>query len=546
MVAQAAQPAPPFQTIEVERWTVQGPIPAHGAEYAIVSPWDELLKKLVAEQGGRLVLSSALGCAARETARFYVEHGASPSDGLQRYLVARCGGTLPSVHLATFGGPTPDDVADEDVQNKLGQKFPEFLKEQLPRGRGEVGLGYARGNGRVVIAFYGGDERARLDNFAPLVSGNRAVLEGELPAQAAFGLALINQGKNGVAYCEPDTGVQSPKFRFSCPMLESDDHARVDVAIRRAGQMLPDPVLSVLLRRSDQAGLQYEPALSGDLKANVDEATFRSTVFSKVNEIRASAGLVALTLDAEQSKTNARVAPHWFAATFKGDEATVQRLALGLLAGWQVQGTIRDGGIYSGYLTSTRSPERWLSDALASPLARSTLLDRRALRIAIGTGQLGQTGIFGVVTAYSFFDAQAQETEEATVFEELTRIRSARGLPTPRKAERHRALDSALARVANNSEDAGTAIQGVLKEMRKTEPRTIYGWALETNDLKQLRWSNDLFKPNLQEMAVGVTHYKVPGAAWGQYAVLVVVFDTAEPKRTPGIESSPPVMNKLY
>jgi hypothetical protein len=545
MVAQGAQPAPPFQTMEVERWTVQGPIPATGAEYAATTPWDELLKKVVAEQGGRLTASSALGCAARETARFYVEHGASPSDGLQRYLVARCGGSLPAVRLATFGGPTPDDIADEDVQSKLGQKFPEFLQAQLPRGRGEVGLGYARGKGRVVIAFYGGDVRARLDNFSPLVSGNQAVLEGELPAQAAFGLALINQGKNAVASCEPDAAVQLPKFRFSCPMLESDAQARVDVAIRRAGQMLPDPVLSVLVRRSDQAGLQYEPALAGDLKANVDEAGFESTVFAKVNEFRSSAGLRALTLDAAQSKTNARVAPHWFAATFKGDDPTVQRLALGLLAGWQVQGTIRDGAVYSGYLASTRSPERWLSDALDSPLGRSTLLDPHAVRIAIGSGALGQTGIYSVVTAYSFFDAQARQAEETLVFDELTHIRAARGLPTPKKMERHRALDSALEQISANVEDAGAAIQSALKEIRKTEQRTVYGWALETNDLKQLKWSENLFKPNLQEMSVGVTHYKVPGAAWGQYAVLVVVFDAAEPKRTPGIEGPSPAADKL-
>lgn len=536
VAAREARPAAQLPTVEVERWALQGPVPAPGSEYAIASRWDELLKNLVTERGGQVALSSALACAARETARFYVELGAYPSEPVQRYLVARCGSTLVAPRLAVFGGDTPDDVPEEDVQKKLGEKFPEFLKEQIPRATGEVGLSYARGNGRVIIVVYAGETTARLQGFSPIVSGTEAVLEGEMPPDAAFGLALINQGNNGVAFCVADPTVQAPRFRFSCPMLEGDEQARIDVAMRRAGQVLLNPVLAVLVRRNEEAGMVYEPALPGDVKANVDEATFQNAVFAKLNEIRQSAGLGALAFEVGQSQTNARVAPHWFDATFKGDDDTVQLVAMGLLAGWGVDGTIRDGGIYSGFLASSRSPERWLSYALESPLGRSVLLDPKMTRVAIGARSLGTSGMLGVLTTYSFFDSQNHEADELAVFEELSRVRVARGLPAPTKLTKPEALKRALASIASGQSDSATAMKEALKDAKEEEQRTVFGWTMETNDLKQLVWSDQLLQPNPLELSVGVTHYKAPGAAWGQYAVLIVARGAPTAKRRPALE----------
>ena len=48
---------------------------------------------------------------------------------------------------------------------------------------------------------------------------------------------------------------------------------------------------------------------------------------------------------------------------------------------------------------------------------------------------------------------------------------------------------------------------------------------LETSDLKHLLFSDALLAPGPVEVEVGVTHYKAPGGAWGQYAVLFVVYD---------------------
>lgn len=512
-----------LSTLEVERWEIQGPIPAAGAAYATASRFDEILKEKVAKRGGHLVMSSALACAARETARFYVDLGAYPTEGLQQYLVSRCGGTLAAPRLFTFGGDLPDSMTEEQVLGQLAEKFAASVEAQLPKGAGEVGLGYVRGKGRASVVVYSGEPRARLTGFSPLISGNFAVLEGEAPRDAVFGLALVNQGPSSVELCDADRAVRAPRFRFTCPVLEADAQARIEIATRKAGQVLLNPELSVLVRRDDSAGLVYEPAQYGSVETSKDTTAFGGTLLEALNGVRRSAGMRALALETAQSKRNARLAPHWFQASFTGDDESAQLVALGLLAGWEVNGTIRSGGIYAGFSPTTRSAGRFLSRAMESPLARWVLLEPDIAKIAIGANGFGPSGVLTVLTTYSFFESNDHTADENAVFEELTRVRAARNLPPPKRTPKPKALKSALSQIATNRASIGDAMQEAVETVSTTEQRSIGGYMVETSDLKQLIWSDDLLKKNQLDVSIGVTHYKAEGAAWGQYAILIVL-----------------------
>jgi hypothetical protein len=522
-----AEVLPTLETIEVESWQLTSAVPAADAEYPMETSYDQILKDLVARQGGRVKLSPELACAARESARFYVEHGAYPTRGVESYLTARCGSTLPATSFGVLGGPADDALPEERVHGTLKAKFGDLAQQQLPRGLGEIGAGYARGKGRATVVVYSGLQRARLDGFSPLIAGSHAVLEGEVPKDAVFGIGLVNQGPNAVALCEPDRSVRAPRFRFACPVRESDATTRIELATRKSGQMLLTPALSLMVRRSEEAGLVYRPTLYGSAEPTADAATFQNGLLEGLNQARSSAGLPSLALETQQSKTNGRLAPHWFQAAYGGNEAQVELVALGLMAGWEVQGTIRSGGIYSGALATSRSPGRWLSQAMESPLARWVLLEPEAARVAIGANRFAKSGILALVTTYSFFESSDHAKDEDAVFEELSRARKARKLPPPTRARKPAALVAALNDISTNAATTEEAMTETVSTVSATEQRSVSGWILETSDLKQMSWSEEMFAPGPLEVSIGVTHYKADGAAWGQYAVLIVTRQNA-------------------
>jgi len=84
---------------------------------------------------------------------------------------------------------------------------------------------------------------------------------------------------------------------------------------------------------------------------------FAKRLLTLVNERRAQAQLPALQLATRESETSARLAAHYF----EGDRETDlgDQIALGLMAGWDIQGsTIRNGDFYSNHLSGSLDPRR--------------------------------------------------------------------------------------------------------------------------------------------------------------------------------------------
>ena len=62
-----------------------------------------------------------------------------------------------------------------------------------------------------------------------------------------------------------------------------------------------------------------------------------------------------------------------------------------------------------------------------------------------------------------------------------------------------------------------------MEEVGASESVGVSGWVAETSDLRQIPWSDELLVKEPLDVEIGVTHYKAPGGAWGQYVILVLM-----------------------
>jgi len=508
---------------DAEQWEMQT-ADVRQTQYPSDTPLDQLLVSSAAVHGNGMYLSPQLRCAAQEAARFYVEHGGFPDDGLREHLLVRCGSTLPSHGVNYVMGEVPDSVSEAELQKSLRPQVQKLLDKELAVGHGELAAGYARGKGRYIVTAFNGEPQVELNDFSPVVTGDSVTLKGVLKVRSVDSITgLATHGTYGVSRCDADPTKRLPAFSITCPIGTEDATARIELAIRKPGQVLMSPVAQLEVRHQEQADLTYNAATYGTNKPAADPVSFRAALFQDLNETRKAAGLRPFTLEPAESHTAERLAPYLFQTMALGEEDQVSTITLGLLAGWDVHGTIRDGGFFFDALNASRNPTRWLSRALASPLGRWVLLEPEATHIAIGASPLAPSGVTAIVTTYSFFDAPDHRADEDAAFAELNRQRHAHGVAEARRINSDQALKSALTRVNKGTSSTSEALHVALTDISQAQNRPLGGYIMETTDLHQLKFDREFVESSTLDVEIGVTHYRAPGAAWGQYALLFVV-----------------------
>jgi hypothetical protein len=523
VVARSAEPKAASSVVDADRWAMQPQAPS--ADYPRDTLWDQLL--VDGAQGHADVRASAsLRCAARELARFYVEHGGAPDDGIRRHILVRCGSTVVNTSWSQLTVTIPDNVPDAELERQLKSQVSDFVQKQLFNYPGETALGFARGHGRAAWVGYMGRPEVRFDGLSPLISGNSVTLQGTLLKPAAYAMSMVNQGAYGVARCVSDTTLALPAFRISCPVLEQDDHALVEIATRSEGQVLLNVVAQVELRRNETADLDYDAGSYGDNVAAPSTEAFGTTLLAGLNRVRAAAGVAQLTLEPRQSQTNGKLAPHLFLSSISHDAESENTIALGALAGWDVSGMIRDGGIFFGSVNGSRNPSRWLTYALESPLGRLVLLSPDMSRTGIGVTSLDPNGVGALITTYAFFGNQDHGADEVAVLQELARQRALRGLPAPRRARSEGSLLRALERVSKNEQNSMDALRTTIQDVVSSSGRPVRGYVMETTDLRSLKFDPSLLANGALNLQLGITHYRAPGGAWGQYCLFFVILDS--------------------
>ncbi len=509
---------------DVDHWDMHSPATAQ-PDYPNETKWDDALLSKAKDPSNKVSLSPALRCAAQEMARFFTVTGGMPDDGLREHLLLRCGNTNVAVAFRSLAIQVPDSVPLARLEEGGRAQVQGLINTSMAAQGGEFGLAAARGGGRYVVIGLSAVPRVKFQPFSPIVSGDSVTLDGELSSPAQYLVVLANQGKFGVKHCVVHPTRRLPVFRVTCPIAAEDAATRIEFTTRSDGSVLLQPAALLEVRRDDQAQLAYQATTYGNSRRVANAEEFRQAMLSDLNAARAAAGLKPFTLEQRQSQTVERLAPTLYRTMQSNDEQQSSMISLGLLAGWDVGGMIRDGGIYCSASSASRDPSRWLSQALANPVGRWVLFEPSMSHIGVGATELSPGGEVAVVTTYAFFDNVDHHSDEQTVLAELNRHRAAHGTAPARLIASTSSLLNALEFVHQNKANSIGALNGVIQQTAGQTNHETSGFVVETTDPKLLKFDSVLLDSATLDVEIGVTHYRAPGAAWGQYAILFVILD---------------------
>lgn len=520
----ALGPLLPRGELHVDRWEMQA-TPAPGdAPYEPEGPFEPLLDAAAAQRGVSITRSASLRCVAEEMARFYAANEALPTERLSRHLLAACGTNAIAVGRAGSRGELDPRATPEMLVREAGDSLRDALAPVLIDGA-QVGLGFAREGANVSLMVVVAEPSIRFEAPEPPDAAGDVVVRGQLLGRADGILALVNQGPHGVARCRVSPTVGLPSFELRCPLAEGDDTAIAHVATFSLGRVLTRHVGTVLLRRSAETPAPpYAPQPVGEPAPITSPEAAPATFVERLNAVRAAAGLAPVELAPAQTRVEQTVAPHLLGALLQDQQDAQDTLALGLMAGWEVEGgTIRWADIVGHTVVGNRDVAWWLSDALEQPGSRYVLLRDDIRQVAIGATPVADPEALGlVVSTYAFFEDADFEAAATRFFDRVTEARTAAGLPPPRRLGGLERVWHEARTVSAGRSHANAAFQRALNAESQAQGRSLQGVMLETVDLDLGDLPEVVMARRELSLGVAVGFTRAPGAAWGQYVVFLV------------------------
>ncbi|HLK38822.1 MAG TPA: hypothetical protein VKU41_18805 [Polyangiaceae bacterium] len=538
-------PAPPDafagSAVPVDGWDASTPpaVQDDPAAYDDASAWGDLARSVALARHDRLRLSPALRCAATEVARFYVEQHGLPTESLRRFVVARCGGSTPDSLPVALSLTIPEGTTDAVAFEHTGPQLRQLVEARIASGRWALGLATARRGTRfAAVALLGTDEVTLEATSRVADASHRAIVRGRLRDPAAAAMGLINRGQFGTRVCESDASLAPPAFAVSCELDPGDKAAWAEIVVRREGHVLSHTVADLLLTSGDVAEVQYRPRALGPPALVADAAGLTSALLDAINRTRVQAALRPLALATKQSAHNLRLAGTFIDASFKHREDDADRIALGLVAGWEVDGTIRDGSLFVGMVAPTRDANVWLEFALERPVGRSVLLAPDVSRIAIGPALPpgGASALGAVVTTYALFESPNHEADAAKVLARVQGARAAASRAPLVPIDAGPDLREQSARILRGESEPFAALNVAMRSLVQRSRGVIHGFVVEANDLDVAPIPDAVLHAPAGRVAVSVTHHRVKGAAWGQYVILYLL-ERDDDGSTPGVKA---------
>lgn len=515
-LTQQPRPAKAFAAaaIDVPRFELAGPF-ADGLEvHENASPWGALL---AASAVGRFEVDGPLGCAARELSRFGLQHQGHPSQPIEAFVLGRCGSTAPFVHAQTLTGKVDAAMSDAEL---FAQWQPDVraMIAQVEAGE-EAGLAIARGDGKAWLTLLRHRPAAKLVAAVRTVDADgRLVIEGRLTGEAEKVDALINHGKKDWSVCVADPGRVLPAFRFVCTANKEDAHAWLSVGAWPRGRLLGKEVARVLVWPRGDRGAAY--AASTDVPPG--PATVEAFV-ERLNAVRAADNLPALALAPRQSATAAAAAPYFFGG---GDGAEHDKLALGLMAGWDVDGLVTSGS-FDAQWTPQPDSGALLLTMLDTPTGRRSLLSKKAAQISVGMLVEGNTtGV--LISTYTLGRAPDPVEAQKQLIGLLDAARAKRGKGPAQWVTNPpefytRAAKALLANEVTPTDVASEFMNDTVRIAR----RPVRGLTQTVTELTEVQFADDVLDHPSPQVLVFVGFQRPAGEAWGGYVVVVLLLEGA-------------------
>jgi len=531
--AQVLDKSPPM----VDTWHLGGSLPAQlvTLTHSDDSPWHQLLTQVI---GGRsdVALTEDLHCVARVLGSFALERGGMPSRLLRDFMVRRCGSTAAGVNTNVLTGN--DSASESAIFTAWKDQAQGMMKESLGMQKGPLAMGVWFGNedGRQVLMVVSGRRLVSMEPVALVPTGDEVVLSGTLTETFQAVRAVINHGRFGYARCKDDQKVALPRFSLRCPIVREDASEIIQVVGFKKGRYLGETVLDTVtypggapindFSRAQLAGAGEadEPGVPASAPAAGADTAARLTAL--VNDLRAQAGMPPMTLSAAQTAQSRRLAPLYFAAMSREVSETVaDTIVLGLIAGWEIDGLVRDGGFTAGvsYDSGDGGEAELLEQMAARPFGREALFDESMQHIAIGDVRSGD-GLGVLVTTYATFTPTSSKQALAHVLAKLNAERARHGLPPAAILGGASAVLKKIGTMVKRGElsydDAGNAMMDTL------DNPGLRGYSWAANSLDELEMPEALVKQKNLAVAAVVTYQKVKGVPWAPYVLLLIYGET--------------------
>lgn len=531
----AREPTVSAGDVPATGWTVD---PSHAAQstqdlWQPTDAWGRAFQSALAAAGRPLRLARAMACTAQELGRFRLETKKNPPSTLNTFIVGACGAVVPQGGNLWLSASVPAELSDDELLKQWSAKLGPDLIAQLPQDATDVGFWFGRSGGQAVAGVAYSQSSGETKPFSLLADANGTVtIEGRVKDNVEHFAGYINQGRFGVESCLVDPGVRPPQFRIVCPMAPSDRTAWVQLVYAQPRRVLASLFLEALVRRTPSEPLSYTETVAGTQPAIGDKSAFSEAALTELNAVRAQAKLAPVQLAAAQSATAARLAGHYFAASLADNrDAQKDQIALGLMAGWQVDGMIRNGHFFAQLVPTSRDPGLWLNSALALPIGRSALLAADVEQIAVGPMLLAKPeGLGAVITGYQLHHGTDHANDVGRLLARLSFARQNLGLSPPKTIlGMGPLLEEELKRVHTGTREPREVMHDVLEIAVDRLGQDVGGYVIETTSLEAFQIPPEVLKRPVLQVAVGVTHHKPTGSAWAQYAIFVVYLRSDPP-----------------
>lgn len=531
----------------VDSWPLPGPFPeAPGATprppAALGEPWSEFLATRT--RSNDATITEEMTCTARHAGLFVLAHGARPSDDLLDVMSSRCGALAVGL-VATFA-VLDDDRARSDEET-FAQWEPVLTRAiRIPRQRHQVaGIFFGRDRGRAAVVVVSGADRAEV-SAAPRRPDERGhlVIRGTLRDPAAQARGAITVDRYRTEPCRLDPAVQLPDFVMTCTPSRSDRRARIEMvafapsrpygvtALRMDLWPSEPPGADVVYRRPVyEAAGQAAGRPTGPMSPEDD---LRFALRDAVNAIRADAGLAPLVLAPAQSQLATRLAPRYLTEVYgitaderqtPGSQApgspSSEDIALGLMAGWDVPGTVYRSG-FTMAVSGAPDAGVLLGSIASSPFGRRVLFDPGAHFLALGP-VVKNGAAASLVATYAVVEQVDRRAVVARALATVERRRGERGLSSSGHLdEARRIIADAAKRLESGRLDPDSAAAWLLSQTGELRAHNTWAWTLAVPEPGPFPFPEQLFERDRIRVAAALTTYRPPGDAWASFVLIVV------------------------
>jgi len=521
-----------LDVVEVDTWKLEGPLPqvVGNEPHPASSPWDALLARVAQKRSGLVALTEPMHCMAREMGRFYMAKNGLPPDDLERFIAARCGVVGSGVSTWYQKGEVSEGTTVEQLHERWGSQVETAIAEQLGTGVRAAGLWAGVAGRHAVVVGISVIREIALEPLALVPDASGAViLKGEVLSPSENVTALVNKGRFGFAPCDPSPQAKLPRFELRCTPDKTDVSAWIELGTFPPGRVIGTTALTMLAWPAGEPGDTYARPAPEDVAPGgaAGGDTVRS-FHDAINRVRAAASLSAVALAPAQTETARRVAPHFFAALFGlKPEILADKMALGLRAGWDVDGRISHGLITWGVVRNGPDVERLVASLLARPSGREALLDPAAARLAVGAVASPEDRVLAaVLCTYALFDPKEQAAAPEKILRRLTELRQKAGRRAPQRLQGLEGfIQSAIVQVGQRKDTPTEALDSLLQAAVEQTQRPARGWVSEASRIEELVYPPEILSEAALDVALGVAYYVPENEPWGRWVVFFVAVE---------------------